>query len=173
MECVKRGTVCTQTVLIGSLLIMSANISAGPSRNDLEQRTGLISLEDKRLQSVTAQGIREDSQYLIDLADSNRPDDEGGLKTIMVLLQAGLPLLQLVGDYEINGVTYDDPDAPRSVVNADGTLTLLLPSSIEEIAYRDMQLGETPTGVLGDLYFRNISTLPDSTVTLVPRSDTP
>jgi hypothetical protein len=152
---------------------MSANISAGPSRNDLEQRTGLISLEDKRLQSVTAQGIREDSQYLIDLADNNGPGDEGGLKTIMVLLQAGLPLLQLVGEYEISGVTYDDPDAPRSVVNEDGTVTLILPSSIEEIAYRDMQLGETPSGVLGDLYFRNISTIPESTVTLVPRSDTP
>jgi hypothetical protein len=152
---------------------VSTNISAGPSKNDLEQRTGLISLEDKRLQSVTAQGIRENSQYLIDLGNNNGPDDEGGLKTIMVVFQTALPLLQFVGDYEINGVTYDDPDAPRSIVNEDGSLTLLLPSSIEEIAYRDMQLGETPSGVLGGLYFRNISTLPESTVTLIPRPDTP
>ena len=146
---------------------------AGPTMQELEQRIGLASLGDDNMQSISAQGINEDSQYLIDLGNNNGPDDEGGLKTLMVLFQAGLPLLNFVGDYEITGVNYSDPDDPRSVVNEDGSISLLLPSSIDEIAYRNMTIGDANTNTLGDLYFRNISTVPDSTVTLIPRPEAP
>jgi hypothetical protein len=133
----------------------------------------LASLGDDNMQDISAQGINEDSQYLIDLGNNNGPDDEGGLKTLMVLFQAGLPFLNFVGDYEISGVSYDDPDGPRSIVNEDGSISLVLPSSIDEIAYRNMSIGDASTKRVGDLYFRNISTVPDSTVTLIPRPEAP
>ena len=123
---------------------------AGPTMQELEQRIGLASVGDDNMQSISAQGINEDSQYLIDLGNNNGP-----------------------GDYEITGVNYSDPDDPRSVVNEDGSISLLLPSSIDEIAYRNMTIGDASTNTLGDLYFRNISTVPDSTVTLIPRPEAP
>ena len=171
--------VCGKTTGINKLLqlsIISFSVStayAGPSMQELEQRTGLSGLGDDNMQNISAQGINEDSQYLIDLGNNSGPNEEGGLKTLMVLFQTGLPLLNFVGDYEINGINYDDPDGPRSIVNEDGTISLVLPSSIDEIAYRNMAIGDTSTDILGDLYFRNISTIPESTVTLIPRTPEP
>ncbi len=157
-----------------SVITLSASTAyAGPTIQELEQRIGLASLGDDNMQDISAQGINEDSQYLIDLGNNNGPDDEGGLKTLMVLFQAGLPFLNFVGDYEISGVSYDDPDGPRSIVNEDGSISLVLPSSIDEIAYRNMSIGDASTKRVGDLYFRNISTVPDSTVTLIPRPEAP
>ncbi|WP_139325790.1 hypothetical protein [Thalassolituus maritimus] len=155
------------------MTVSACAANAGPSMQELEQRIGLASIGDDNMQNISAQGINEDSQYLIDLGNNTGPDDEGGLKTLMVLFQTGLPLLNFVGDYEINGVSYDDPDGPRSIVNEDGSISLVLPSNIDEIAYRNMTIGETNTDILGDLYFRNISTVPDSTVTLIPRTPEP
>lgn len=157
-----------------SVIMLSASTAyAGPTIQELEQRIGLASLGDDNMQNISAQGINEDSQYLIDLGNNNGPGDEGGLKTLMALFQAGLPFLNFVGDYEISGVSYDDPDGPRSIVNEDGSISLVLPSSIDEIAYRNMTIGDANTNTLGDLYFRNISTVPDSTVTLIPRPEAP
>ena len=164
----------TATFLTFSLITFSAPAAhAGPTMQELEQRTGMAGLGDDNMQNISAQGITEDSQYLIDLGNNSGPDEEGGLKTLMVLFQAGLPLLNFVGDYEISGISYDDPDGPRSIVNEDGTISLVLPSSIDEIAYRNMAIGDTSADILGDLYFRNISTVPDSTVTLIPRPPEP
>jgi len=163
----------TTLIRLSVITLCSSTAYAGPSVQELEQRTGLASLADDNMQNISAQGINEDSQYLIDLGNSSGPDEESGLKTLMVLFQAGLPLLNFVGDYEITGVTYDDPDGPRSIVNDDGTISLVLPSSIDEIAYRNMSIGNTGSDIIGDLYFRNISTVPDSTVTLIPRPEAP
>lgn len=163
----------SKLIQLSAMTLSTSAALAGPTMQELEQRIGLASLGDDNMQSISAQGINEDSQYLIDLGNNNGPDDEGGLKTLMVLFQTGLPLLNFVGDYEITGVNYSDPDDPRSVVNEDGSISLLLPSSIDEIAYRNMTIGHASTNILGDLYFRNISTVPDSTVTLIPRPEAP
>ncbi len=163
----------SKLIQLSVMTVSACAANAGPSMQELEQRIGLASIGDDNMQNISAQGINEDSQYLIDLGNNNGPDDEGGLKTLMVLFQAGLPLLNFVGDYEISGINYDDPDGPRSIVNEDGTISLILPSSIDEIAYRNMAIGDTSTDILGDLYFRNISTVPDSTVTLIPRPEAP
>jgi len=168
VKLIKYGTSITTIACL-----LSLNVKAGPMQSDLESRTGMQSIQDSALQAITAQGIKEDSQYLIDLAENNGPDDEGGLKTIMTLLQTGLPVLNFFGDYEITGITYDDPVAPRSTVNEDGSLSLLVPSQINEIAYRDMKVDPNSNITLGDLTFRNISSLPDSTVTLIPRPPEP
>ena len=59
--------------------VMAAAITAhGQQVQELEQRTGLASLADDNMQNISAQGINEDSQYLIDLGNSSGPDDEGG-----------------------------------------------------------------------------------------------
>lgn len=163
----------SKLIQLSVMTVSACAANAGPSMQELEQRIGLASLADDNMQTISAQGINEDSQYLIELGNNSGPDEEGGLKTLMVLFQAGLPLLNFVGDYEITGVSYDDPDGPRSIVNDDGTISLVLPSSIDEIAYRNMSIGSTGTDIIGDLYFRNISTVPDSTVTLIPRPETP
>ena len=163
----------SKLIQLSVITLSDSTAYAGPTIQELEQRIGLASLGDDNMQDISAQGINEDSQYLIDLGNNNGPDDEGGLKTLMVLFQAGLPFLNFVGDYEISGVSYDDPDGPRSIVNEDGSISLVLPSSIDEIAYRNMSIGDASTKRVGDLYFRNISTVPDSTVTLIPRPEAP
>lgn len=173
MNTCERTSGILKLIQLSVMTLSTSAALAGPTMQELEQRIGLASLGDDNMQSISAQGINEDSQYLIDLGNNNGPDDEGGLKTLMVLFQAGLPLLNFVGDYEITGVNYSDPDDPRSVVNEDGSISLLLPSSIDEIAYRNMTIGDANTNTLGDLYFRNISTVPDSTVTLIPRPEAP
>ena len=168
MKWIKYGTSITTIACL-----LSLNVKAGSLQSDLESRTGMQSIQDSALQAITAQGINEDSQYLIDLAEGSGPDDEGGLKSIMVLLQTGLPVLNFFGDYEITGVTYADPSAPPSTVNDDGSVSLLLPDNIDEIAYRNIKFDSASSVTLGDLTFRNISSLPDSTVTLIPRPPEP
>ena len=111
----------TTLIRLSVITLCTSTAYAGPTVQELEQRTGLASLADDNMQTISAQGINEDSQYLIELGNNSGPDEEGGLKTLMVLFQAGLPLLNFVGDYEITGVSYDDPDGPRSIVNDDGT----------------------------------------------------
>ena len=152
-------------------LLLALNCNAAPSLTELEARTGMKGVSDSLLSEVNAYGVRDDSQYLIDLANNNGPDDLGGQKFMMVLLQTILPGLNFVGEYQISGVEYDDPEALRSVINEDGTITLTLPSRIGEISYIDMKIGSTSSAIIGNLYFKDIELRPDSSVTLIPRPD--
>jgi len=152
-------------------LLLALNCNAAPSLTELEARTGMKGISDSLLSEVNAYGVREDSQYLIDLANNNGPDELGGQKFMMVLLQTVLPGLHFVSDYQITDVEYDDPEAPRSTINEDGTITLKLPSRIGEISYIDMRIGSATNAIIGNLRFKDIQLRPTSTVTLVPRPD--
>ncbi|MEK9711300.1 MAG: hypothetical protein VW258_01930 [Thalassolituus sp.] len=138
---------------------------------ELEQRIGLKGIPDSGLSTVNAFGIEEDSQYLIDLANNNGPDEISGQSFIMMTLQAVLPGLNFVGDYQISGVEYLDPEGPRSIINGDGTISLVLPSRISEISYIGMKLNPEDSAIIGNLLFKNIEIETGSTVTLLPRPE--
>ena len=163
---------CNKRKTLTILLTLSATyVFAAPDIRELELRTGMTSISDTNLATVNALGIEEDSQYLIDLANNSGPDELGGQNLLMVALQAALPGLNFIGDYLITGVHYTNPDAPRSVINDDGSITLILPDRIDEVAYRNMKVNPTDLYTMGDLLFKNITLEPESSVTLIPRPD--
>lgn len=139
------------------------------SRDELYNRMHMAPLNNDYMDNVSAQGIREDVDYLIDMADNGGPDDEAGQRSFTFLVQTLLAGLNLVTDYEISDISYDDPEAERVVVNDDGSIRVLMPSRIGEIAYRNMSVKGQEGAPFGDLFFRDIRTTEGSNVVLIPR----
>ncbi|WP_320821244.1 hypothetical protein [Thalassolituus sp.] len=136
---------------------------------DLAKRVGMPFLNENGMSGVAAQGIRDDYNYLIGIADGSGPVDQAPEKGVMALFQSVLPMLDFLTDYEITEIEYHDPAAPQVVTNTDGTITVLLPKRLGQIAYHNMAikgLEETP---LGDLFFNDVTTVEGSKLILTPR----
>ena len=137
---------------------------------DLAKRVGMPFLNEEGMSDIAAQGIRDDYNYLIDIADGTGPVDQAPEKGITALFQSVLPMLDFLTDYEISDIEYHDPAAPQVVTNTDGTITVLLPKRIGQIAYHNMAikgLEETP---FGDLFFNDVTTVEGSKLILTPRN---
>jgi len=153
------------TLLITGVLSLSWSAAT-----QADVRDQLQPLSDDSLSAINAQAAIDHAQYLIDLADNNGPDEDAAENTFMMFLTAVLPVLDfLTSGYEIEGIEYADPDAPKSTVNDDGSISIYLPDRIEGIYFRDMKFNEDDQFTLGDLEFRNIGLTADSAVTLIPR----
>ena len=141
------------------------------SSKEFYRKMHMKPLNNENMNEVAAQGIREDSDYLIELGNNNGPQEEAGQRVFTFFLQSVLGGLNLVTDYEISDVTYSDPDAERVVLNEDGSFTILMPSRIGEIAYRDLSVSGSTGQIIGDLFFRDIRMTDASVVTLIPRPE--
>lgn len=129
----------------------SQMVESSPS----ERIKGLQALSDDDLGDVTAQGAMQNYNKLLDIVsgsvDINAPDGEE-IKTLTGLLSPVSELLD--ADVEISDVTY--AEGPKTVVNADGSIGLQLPTHIGEIAFKNVRVKGATGGHMGDLHIRDI-----------------
>lgn len=156
---------------IGASVLQADDLTVlNQTDEDLAHRVGMPFLNEDGMSHIAAQGIRDDYNYLIDVADGTGPIDQAPEKGITALFQSVLPMLDFLTDYEITDIEYHDPLAPQVVTNTDGTITVLLPKRIGQIAYHNLAikgLEETP---LGDLFFNDVTTVEGSKLILTPRN---
>jgi hypothetical protein len=156
------------TALLGPLQAYAA-VAAAPaaavSARALVGERGLRELSDEELGEVAAQGHDDDAlreqalQAALRLAalgaqagqaqamamlPHGAPAD--GLQVVGELVRVFNPLAMLLGaETSIRGVAYD-PANSTAVVNKDGSITLRLPSTIGEISFRNIRVGQATSG---------------------------
>ena len=120
---------------------------------------------------MTAFGISEDIAYLQNVANQTGPDDDVAATTLMAIFEIAVPGFGLLSDYTVTGVEYSDPNAEKSLVNADGSITVVIPDRIAEIAFYDLSFGDSEEVTpMGDLFFRDISLIEGSRIILRPKN---
>ena len=101
-----------------------------------EQRSGgLVALDEEELSGVAAQGI--DANLMEWISQSAR--NNGGKVTLRELVKLMAPVLGFLdSDMGMKDVVYDASKA-HAAVNADGSVTLSVPSSIGELSFNNIR----------------------------------
>ncbi|CAH0271166.1 hypothetical protein SRABI118_03495 [Massilia sp. Bi118] len=117
---------------------------------------------DQRLASLTAMAGTHTAQNTA----HTLPD--GGVRVLGELVQVFNPLAMfLSADTTVRGVTYDAANS-HAVVNKDGSITLRMPSTIGEIAFKNIRVGSAPGPSFGSVEIRDID-LRGTTISVKPR----
>lgn len=125
-----------------------------PTAEELQSKLGaggMQPLDEMEMDSVTAQGLREDLLGLI-----ANPEDADGVETMETVAKIALPVFALMeADTYIEGVEY--ANEPQATINADGSIELAIPTSIGEIRYENLRVAGAPKSQsFGDLTLKNI-----------------
>lgn len=92
---------------------------------------------------------------------------EGGVRVLGELVQVFNPLAMLLSaDTTMRDVTYDAANS-HAVINKDGSITLRMPSTIGEIAFRNIRVGSAPGPSFGSVEIRDID-LRGTTISVKP-----
>ncbi|MEK8079286.1 hypothetical protein [Pseudomonas sp. XK-1] len=143
----KQSNLRIAATLVAALLspfqIASADIMRSqPSViSQFEPPSGLRPMSDTEMSTVSAQGLEDVLQSLFQQAGS---DD--GLGTVGQLSKLVMPVLNsLEAETSMTAVQYDTSQA-RSVINADGSVNVRLPSSIGELRFDNIRVAGAPQG---------------------------
>lgn len=177
------------TALLGPLQAYAA-VAAAPAavvgtRLGTSERN-MRELSDQELGEVSGQGRDDDAlraqalqaelrlaalagqagQHGLDI-DPQRQAGEG-LHLLGDLVKVFNPLGMLLGaETTVSGVVYD-PANSRAVINKDGSVTLKLPSTIGEISFRNIRVGNAASGpTFGSIELHDID-LTGTTITVKP-----
>jgi len=176
------------TALLGPLHAYAA-VTAAPaaavSTRALSERS-LRELSDEELGEIMAQGRDDDAlrdqarqldqrlASLTAMAGTHTAQNtahalpDGGLRVLGELAQVFNPLAMfLSADTTVRGVTYDAANS-HAVVNKDGSITLRMPSTIGEIAFKNIRVGSAPGPSFGSVEIRDID-LRGTTISVKPR----
>jgi len=112
---------------------------------------GLQPMDEMEMDSVSAQGLREDLLGLID-----NPEDADGYETMETVAKIAMPMLAMMeADTFVEGVEYDGE--PTAKVNSDGSIELAVPTSIGEVRYENLRVAGAPKSQsFGDITIKNI-----------------
>jgi hypothetical protein len=159
-----RHSAAFAALLLGLLqpFMASANIEREPisteqliEKTDRTPSSGLTLLSDSAMSAVTAQGsqlnIPTIQNILANTLETNN-HDQSILNTLGNLFLPATNLLN--ADVEMSDVTY--AAGPRTKLNADGSITVALPSHIGQLAFKNVQVSESAGQNLGDVYIKNI-----------------
>ncbi|MFL6675111.1 MAG: hypothetical protein ACJ8LG_17705 [Massilia sp.] len=185
-----RMAAAVATALLGPLQAYAA-VAAAPAAvvgaRTLGAERGMRELSDEELGEVAAQGRNDDAlreQALLAAlrlaalaaqggqgaaADALAHAKTGdGAQVLGELARVFNPLSMLFGaETSIRGVVYD-PANSTAVINKDGSVTLRLPSTIGEISFRNIRVGNAASGPsLGSISIRDID-LRGTTITVRP-----
>lgn len=150
-------------LLLGPLqpFMASASIEKDPisteqviEKKDQIFSSGLTSLTDSDMGNVTARGVNDNLDRLQDIMAGNQEANSGQntLETIGSLLLPASDLLN--AEVEMSGVTYANGKATS--LNADGSIKLVLPTHIEQIAFKNVRVKGAENEHLGDLFINDI-----------------
>jgi len=112
---------------------------------------GLQPMDEMEMDSVSAQGLREDLLGLID-----NPEDADGYETMETVAKIAMPMLAMMeADTFVEGVEYNGE--PTAKVNSDGSIELAVPTSIGEVRYENLRVAGAPKSQsFGDITIKNI-----------------
>jgi len=129
----------------------SQMVEASPS----ERIKGLQSLSDDSLGDVTAQGAMQNYNKLLDIVSGSNQADDQNIDQIKALTGLLLPVTDLLdADVEVSDVTYSDE--PSTLVQADGSVALKLPTHIGQVAFKNVRVKGATQNHFGDLYINDI-----------------
>lgn len=113
---------------------------------------GMQALNDNEMSSVSAQGLDDVLQGIFTQASSG-----DGVGTVAQLAKLILPAINsLEAETSMHGVTYDTSKL-TSIINADGSINVRLPSSIGELRFDNIRVaGANPGQSFGSLTLHDI-----------------
>lgn len=118
-------------------------------------RMKMVAMSETDLDGVSAQGLNED---LLKIVSNRSYDKDSGTEVLGTLAKVMNPVLGFLdADTTLRGIVYD-PLRSRTVVNADGSITLGLPVSIAELSFKNIRpLGSSASGPsFGSITMRDI-----------------
>ncbi|MFD2228786.1 hypothetical protein [Alkalimarinus sediminis] len=147
----------------------STDATAAEQVNTFKSKSGLKSLDDDSLAGVSAQGLTEDIQGLIQMVnDEQKPDS---VKVVKNLANVFMPVTNMLAwDSKVEGVEYDS-NKPAFEMLAPGKMKLALPTRIEKISLENIKVAGTGVEApsFGSVYMSDIRFAPDSNVTITVR----
>lgn len=113
---------------------------------------GLKAMSDDDMGQVVAQGVSANVQDILDSALDTTDNGESTLGTLGNLLMPGTNLLD--SEMEMSGVTY--AEGPRTTLNEDGSIEVALPTHIEKIAFKNVNVQGSSGPAMGDIMIKDI-----------------
>jgi len=151
-------------LLLGPLqpFMASASIERDPisteqviEKKDRALSSGMRSMTDTDMGEVTAQGVNSNIATVQDILANTLDTGDNGESTLSTLGNLLMPASDLLdADVEMTDVTY--ADGPRTTLNADGSITVALPSHIGQLAFKNVRVQGGEGEHLGDLFIKDI-----------------
>ncbi len=147
----------------------SSDAIAAEQMNAFRSKTGLKSLNDDDLAGVSAQGIAEDVQNLMQLVDGEQqPDAVNVLKTVTTAFVPVIDALQW--DSTVEGVVYD-ASKPAFEMLEPGKMKLAMPTHIDKISLENIRVAGASSSdpTFGSIYISDINFSSDSNMVITVR----
>lgn len=148
-------------VLLGPIQPFMAHAAADDNRAKAEQqlteRSGMQMMTDHAMSGISAQGAMTNYERLLDIVNTDLgSDDDAAITTLESLASSLIPGTNLLdADMEVSGVQYEP--GPRTTINTDGSLQVQMPTSIKQIAFRNVRVAGSEGQHMGDVIIRDIS----------------
>lgn len=156
-------------ILLGPIQPFMAN--ASPVNDDqavaeqtITERSGMQELSASDMSAISAQGVMENYERLLDIVNNDlSTDEETAITTLESLASSLIPGTNLLdADMEVSGVEYEP--GPRTTINADGSLDIQMPTKIQQVAFRNVRVSGSEGAHMGDVILKDISFGPGTSV---------
>lgn len=137
-----RLTATLVAALLSPFQMANADINRqpAPSISQVQTPHGMQALSDSEMSSVSAQGLNDVLQGIFANASS-----DGGTDTVGQLAKLVMPVLDsLQAETSMQNVQYDTSKM-TSIINADGSINVRLPSSIGELRFDNIRVAGAGT----------------------------
>jgi hypothetical protein len=148
-------------VLLGPIQPFMANANAATDNSaiaeqQITERSGMQMMSDSAMSDITAQGAMTNYERLLDIVNSDIDSDDAAITTLESLASSLIPGTNLLdAEMEVSGVEYEP--GPRTTINADGSLEVQMPTTIKQIAFRNVRVAGSEGQHMGDVIIRDIS----------------
>ncbi len=148
-------------VLLGPIQPFMANANAATDNSaiaeqQITERSGMQMMSDSAMSDITAQGTMTNYERLLDIVNSDLDSDDAAITTLESLASSLIPGTNLLdAEIEVSGVEYEP--GPRTTINADGSLEVQMPTTIKQIAFRNVRVAGSEGQHMGDVIIRDIS----------------
>lgn len=147
----------------------SSDAIAAEQMNAFRSKTGLKSLDDDDLAGVSAQGITDDVQNLMQLVDGEQQPD--AVKVLKTVTTAFVPVIDaLQWDSTVEGVVYDT-SKPAFEMLEPGKMKLAMPTHIDKISLENIRVAGASSSdpTFGSIYISDINFSSDSNMVITVR----
>jgi len=156
----------TLALLLLTVISASGHADRPTDPASLAARVGMEFISETDMSELTAKGLQDNVPYLENVVNQTGPDSAAPETAIMATLEVVLPFLNFMSGYEITDIEYDDPSGPRTIINGDDTVSLILPHRIGAVTYNEFRVLDSNGAPLGELVFSDIELKENSQIIL-------